>query len=111
MTDNFPMAHIAQRMPDTEEFDWLRQRTAVHQFFRRPSLPLLESNTAAREGGVTVITLKHRAPKQVCPLHGSHQIRSGGAEVASIHAFLSRGTAHSVCLTQYHLAQRLACVT
>ncbi len=88
MTDNVPVAHIAQRMPDTEKFDWLRQRTAVHQFFRRPSLPLLESNTAAREDGVTVITLKHRASKQVWPLHASHQIRNGGAEVTSMHASL-----------------------
>ncbi|KAK9845240.1 hypothetical protein WJX81_000864 [Elliptochloris bilobata] len=40
------------------------QRTAVHQFLRRPSLPQLESNTVAHEDGSTVITLFHRPPKQ-----------------------------------------------
>ena len=44
------------------------QRTEVHQFLRRPSLPPLESNTLAREDGTTVITVVHRPPRQV-PAH------------------------------------------
>ena len=41
------------------------QRTEVHQFLRRPSLPPLESNTLAREDGTTVIAVVHRPPRQV----------------------------------------------
>ena len=44
------------------------QRTEVHQFLRRPSLPPLESNTRAHEDGTTLITVVYRPPRQV-PAH------------------------------------------